>query len=83
MIDYICDILARTKITTFPYTLRGPIAIISNYGRYIRCPAWGMGKTIVKFNEKYIYVESDTKGKIDIFNAHGDKVTTINNEELK
>ena len=82
MIDYICDILARTKITTFPYTLRGPIAIISNYGRYMRCPAWGEGKTIINFDAKYVYVHSDTAGKIDLFDKEGVKITQISEEKL-
>ena len=58
------------------------IAIVYN-GRNIRCPSWGVGKTIVKVDKDYVYVQSDTLGKIDLFNEHGDKVKEIKMEEFK
>lgn len=84
MIDYIKDMFViGSKITTFPYTMKGPIAIVSKDGKQKRCPAWGTGKTIVKVDKDYVYVQSDVKGKFDLFNAHGDKVEQISAEELK
>ena len=84
MIDYIKDMFViGSKITTFPYTLKGPIAIVLNNGKYIRCPAWGWEKTIVKVDGQYIYVLSDIKGRIDVFDEHGDKVKEIKTEDLK
>ena len=83
MIEYIRDLDAPGKpIDKFPHTLGGMIAIVYN-GRNIRCPAWGVGKTIVKVDKDYVYVQSDTEGKIDLFNEHGDKVKQIGTEELK
>ena len=83
MIEYIRDMIKFSRpIDEFPHTLEGMIAIIHDQG-CIRCPAWGMGKTIIKVDKDYVYTESDIAGKIDVFNACGDKVTTINNEELK
>lgn len=46
MIDYIKDMFViGSKITTFPYTLKGPIAIVAKTNNHtrIRCPA-GDGK---------------------------------------
>ena len=84
MIDYIRDLDAPGRpIDKFPHTLEGMIAIFSRNGEYMRCPAWGMGKTIVKVDKDYVYVQSDTAGKIDLFNEHGDKVKQISAEELK
>ena len=83
MIEYIRDTIKFSRpIDKFPHTLEGMIAIVYN-GRNIRCPAWGMGKTIVKVDKDYVYVQSDTEGKIDLFNEHGDKVKQISAEELK
>ncbi len=82
-IDYVNDMSVPGKITTFPYTLQGPIAIISNNGHHIRCPAWGTGKTIIKFDKNFVYVRSDTVGKVDLFNAEGVKVTEVSMEEIK
>ncbi len=84
MIEYIRDLDAPGKpIDKFPHTLGGMIAIFSRNGKYMRCPAWGMGKTVVKVDKDYVYVQSDTAGKIDLFNEHGDKVKQICTEELK
>ena len=84
MIDYIKDMLIiGSKITTFPYTLKGPIAIVSKNGKHIRCPAWGLEKTIVKVDEQYVYVQSDILGRIDVFDAEGVKVKEISELELK
>lgn len=84
MIDYIKDLFViGSKITTFPYTLKGPIAIVSKNGKHIRCPAWGWEKTIVKVDKQYVYVQSDILGRIDVFDAEGVKVKEINAEELK
>ena len=83
MIDYIKDMLMSGKIVSFPYTLQGPIGIASSNGNYIRFPAWGTGKTIIKFDENYIYIKSDTVGKIDLFDKNGVKVKEISEEELK
>ncbi len=85
MINYILDPTEKghMKVTTFPYTLKGPIAIASKNGGFVRFPGWGTGKEVIKVDENYVYVRSDTKGKIDLFNAHGDKVKEINEDELK
>jgi len=83
MIDYIRDLDAPGKpIGKFPHTLEGMIAIVNNR-RNTRCPAWGAGKTVVNVDRDYVYVQSDTAGKIDLFNEHGDKVKQISAEELK
>lgn len=82
MIDYIIDMdFIGSKITTFPYKMEGMIAIASHNGHYMRCPAWGPGKTIIKFDENYVYVKSDTAGKIDLFDKEGVKVKEICEEE--
>ena len=84
MINYLKDMsVIGSRITTFPYVLKGPIAIGLSKGKSVRCPAWGWGKTIIKFDENYIYVKSDTAGKVDVFNEHGDKVKEISEGELK
>ena len=84
MIDYIKDMFViGSKITTFPYKMEGPIAIVSNNGHHIRCPGWGKGKEIVKFDENFVYVKSDTVGKIDLFDKEGFKVKEISEEEVK
>lgn len=83
MIDYIKDMLVPDKITTFPYKMTGPIAIASHNGHYLRCPAWGTDKTIIKYDENFVYVKSDIVGKIDLFDKEGVKVKEINEDELK
>jgi hypothetical protein len=84
MIEYIRDLQKFScPIDKFPHTLEGMIAIFSRNGEYMRCPAWGEGQTIVKVDKDYVYVQSDTAGKIDLFNEHGDKVKQISAEELK
>ena len=83
MIEYNRDLQKISRpIDKFPHTLEGMIAIVYN-GRNIRCPSWGVGKTIVKVDKDYVYVQSDTLGKIDLFNEHGDKVKEIKMEEFK
>lgn len=75
MINYIKDLsVIGSKITIFPYTMQGPIGIVSKNGKYIRCPAWGTEKTILNVDENYVYVKSDTNGKVDIFDEMGVKV---------
>lgn len=84
MIDYIKDLLDTSpKITTFPYKMKGPIGIASKNGHYMRCPAWGTDKTIIKYDENYVYVKSDIAGKIDLFDKEGVKVKEINEDKLK
>ena len=82
-INTLKDMFVPGEITTFPYTLQGPIAIVSDNGNYVRCPAWGTGKTIIKFDKNFVYVRSDTAGKVDLFNKEGVKVKEINEDELK
>lgn len=77
------DMFVPGEITTFPYTLQGPIAIVSDNGNYVRCPAWGTGKTIIKFDKNFVYMKSDTAGKVDLFNAEGIKVMEIDEEKIK
>ena len=83
MIDYVKDMLVPDKITTFPYKMKGPIGIASKNGHYLRCPTWGTGKTIIKYDENFVYVKSDIVGKIDLFDKEGVKVKEINEDELK
>ena len=84
MIDYIKDLLDTSpKITTFPYKMKGQIGIASKNGHYMRCPAWGTDKTIIKYDENFVYVKSDIVGKIDLFDKEGVKVKEINEDELK
>ena len=81
-INTLKDMFVPGEITTFPYTLQGPIAIVSDNGNYVRCPAWGAGKTIIKFDKNFVYVRSDTAGKVDLFNAEGIKVMEIDEEKI-
>ena len=82
-INTLKDMFVPGEITTFPYTLQGPIAIVSDNGNYVRCPAWGAGKTIIKFDKKFVYMKSDTAGKVDLFNSEGIKVMEIDEEKIK
>ena len=49
----------------------------------MRCPSWGVGREIVKFDKEFIYVKSDTVGMVDVFDEMGAKVKEINIEDLK
>ena len=80
-INTLKDMFVPGEITTFPYTLQGPIAIVSDNGNYVRCPAWGAGKTIIKFDKNFVYMKSDTAGKVDLFNSEGIKVMEIDEEK--
>lgn len=82
-INTLKDMFVPGEITTFPYTLQGPIAIVSDNGNYVRCPAWGAGKTIIKFDKNFVYVRSDNAGKVDLFNSEGIKVMEIDEEKIK
>ena len=82
-INTLKDMFVPGEITIFPYTLQGPIAIVSDNGNYVRCPAWGAGKTIIKFDKNFVYMKSDTAGKVDLFNAEGIKVMEIDEEKIK
>lgn len=82
-INALKDMLVPGEITIFPYTLQGPIAIVSDNGNYVRCPAWGTGKTIIKFDKNFVYMKSDTAGKVDLFNSEGVKVMEIDEEKIK
>ena len=82
-INALKDMLVPGEITIFPYTLQGPIAIVSDNGNYVRCPAWGAGKTIIKFDKNFVYVRSDTAGKVDLFNAEGIIDKEIDEEKIK
>lgn len=82
-INTLKDMFVSGEITTFPYTLQGPIAIVSDNGNYVRCPAWGAGKTIIKFDKNFVYMKSDTAGKVDLFNSEGVKVMEIDEEKIK
>ena len=82
-INTLKDMFVPGEITTFPYTLQGPIAIVSDNGNYVRCPAWGAGKTIIKFDKNFVYMKSDTAGKVDLFNSEGVKVMEIDEEKIK
>ena len=82
-INALKDMFVPGEITTFPYTLQGPIAIVSDNGNYVRCPAWGTGKTIIKFDKNFVYMRSDTAGKVDLFNSEGVKVMEIDEEKIK
>ena len=89
MIEYLKDMLAQetgqraAKIENFPYISKGPIAIITENGKKARCPAWGAGKEIIKFDRNYIYVKSDNINKIDVFDEMGIKVKEIKVEDLR
>lgn len=82
-INTLKDMFVPEEITTFPYTLQGPIAIVSDNGNYVCCPAWGAGKTIIKFDKNFVYMKSDTAGKVDLFNSEGIKVMEIDEEKIK
>lgn len=49
----------------------------------MRCPAWGIGREVIKFDKEFIYVKSDTAGMVDVFDEMGVKVREINIEDLK
>lgn len=83
MIEYLKDMsVIGSKITTCPYTLKGPIAIVRNGGKNVRCPAWGTGREILKFDKINIYVKSDNAGKVDVFDEKGVKVKEIDVKDL-
>ncbi len=83
MIEYLKDMsVIGSKITTCPYTLKGPIAIVWNGGKNVRCPAWGTGREILKFDKINIYVKSDNAGKVDVFDEMGVKVKEIDVKDL-
>lgn len=83
MIEYLKDMsVIGSKITTCPYTLKGPIAIVQNGGKNVRCPAWGTGREIIKFDKEHIYVKSDIVGMVDIFDEMGVKVKEIDIKDL-
>lgn len=82
-INTLKDMFVPGEITTFPYTLQGPIAIVSDNGNYVRCLAWGAGKIIIKFDKNFVYMKSDTAGKVDLFNSEGIKVMEIDEEKIK
>lgn len=83
MIEYLKDMsVIGSRITTCPYTLKGPIAIVRNGGKNVRCPAWGTGREIIKFDEEHIYVKSDIVGMVDIFDEMGVKVKEIDVKDL-
>ena len=68
MIEYLKDMsVIGSKITTCPYTLKGPIAIVRNGGKNVRCPAWGTGREIIKFDKEHIYVKI---AKIHVYNLY-------------
>lgn len=83
MIEYLKDMsVIGSRITTCPYTLKGPIAIVRNGGKNVRCPAWGTGREILKFDKINIYVKSDNAGKVDVFDEMGVKVKEIDVKDL-
>lgn len=83
MIEYLKDMsVIGSKITTCPYTLKGPIAIVRNGGKNVRCPAWGTGREILKFDKINIYVKSDNAGKVDVFDEMGVKAKEIDVKDL-
>ena len=83
MIEYLKDMsVIGSKITTCPYTLKGPIAIVRTGGKNVRCPAWGTGREILKFDKINIYVKSDNTGKVDVFDEMGVKVKEIDVKDL-
>ena len=83
MIEYLKDMsVIGSRITTCPYTLKGPIAIVRNGGKNVRCPAWGTGREILKFDKINIYVKSDDAGKVDVFDEMGVKVKEIDVKDL-
>lgn len=83
MIEYLKDMsVIGSKITTCPYTLKGPIAIVRNGEKNVRCPAWGTGREVIKFDKEYIYVKSNIVGMVDIFDEMGVKVKEIDIKDL-
>ena len=83
MIEYLKDMsVIGSKITTCPYTLKGPIAIVRNGGKNVRCPAWGTGREILKFDKINISVKSDNAGKVDVFDEMGVKAKEIDVKDL-
>ena len=83
MIEYLKDMsVIGSKITTCPYTLKGPIAIVQNGGKNVRCPAWGTDREVIKFDKEYIYVKSDSIGKVDVFDEMGVRVKEIDIKDL-
>ena len=53
-----------------------------NGGKNVRCPAWGTGREILKFDKINIYVKSDNAGKVDVFDEMGVKVKEIDVKDL-
>ena len=83
MIEYLKDMsVIGSKITTCPYTLKGSIAIVRNGGKNVRCPAWGSGREVLKFDKKFVYVKSDNADKIDVFDEKGVKVKEMDIKDL-
>lgn len=90
MIEYLKDVyLQDEQVTSFkitpsdcPYTLKSPIAIVKNGGKNVRCPAWGTGREVIKFDKEFIYVKSDNAGKVDVFDEMGVKVKEIDVKDL-
>lgn len=84
MIDYLKDLsVIGSKITKCPYILKGPIGIVTSKTKKMRCPAWGTGREVIKFDKEFIYVKSDTAGMVDVFDEVGAKIKEINIEDLK
>ncbi len=85
MIDFIMDPDDQgfVGITTFPHTMKGAIVIVSNNRKFLRFPGWGDGKVVVKVDENYVYMKSDTEGKIDLYDRKAVKIKEINEDELK
>ena len=83
MIEYLKDMsVIGSKITTCPYTLKGSIAIVRNGGKNVRCPAWGSGREVLKFDKKFIYIKSDNANKIDVFDEMGVNVKEMDTKNL-
>lgn len=83
MIEYLKDMsVIGSKITTCPCTLKGPIAIVQNGEKNVRCPAWGTGRKVIKFDKEFIYVKSDNADKVDVFDEMGVKVKEIDIKDL-
>ena len=84
VIDYLKDLsVIGSKITKCPYILKGPIGIVTSENKKMRCPAWGTGREVIKFDKEFIYVKSDTAGMVDVFDEMGAKIKEINIEDLK
>ncbi len=83
MIDYIIDTnLGSGAITKFPHTLQGLLGILHHNKRFLRLPPWGRDKTILNCDDKYVYVQSDNSGKVEVFDEIGCKVKEIEKVEL-